>query len=59
MQISKWFLNGAMVELKLEALFTVPFDQMVNPRNLVTVVGNLSADFGVMIAVRNRYMWVD
>ena len=27
-------LNGAMVELKLEALFCVPFDQLVNPRNL-------------------------
>ncbi len=26
-------LNGAMVELRLEALFCVPFDQMVNPRN--------------------------
>ncbi len=31
-------LNGAMVELRLKALFGVPFDQMVNPRNLACCV---------------------
>ena len=38
-------LHGAMVKLKLEALFCVPFDQMVNPRNFSLLsLRNLSAD---------------
>ena len=31
-------LNNAMVELKWKTLFCVPFDQMVNPRNLACCV---------------------
>jgi hypothetical protein len=38
-------LNDAMVELKWKTLFGVPFDQVVNPRNIsLLCLGNLSAD---------------
>ena len=48
-----------MVELKLEALFCVPFDQLVNPRNFSLLsLKNLSADLEVVIAARNRYMLI-
>ena len=53
-------LNNAMVELKLKTLYCVPFDQVVNPRNLACCVWGIWVQIRkVVIAARNRYMLIN
>ena len=49
-----------MVELKWKTLFCVPFDQMVNLRNLACSVWGIWVQIReVVIAARNRYMLIN